>query len=139
MPSQRAIGGGELLAARAGIGPLLLHLYVYRGGLVSRQADSRARFIGEPAFCGSDLEAPRRQAGRLIAASPVGWDRARFAGVEVLDGDRDIGKGRAAWVRHHAGKARAAWVRRDDGKARARLGVRCRRHDEKQRYSYKSD
>src|ERR1700683_5142827 len=90
MPSQRAIGGGELLAARAGIGHLLLHLYVYRGGLVSRQADSRARFIGEPAFCGSDLEAPRRQAGRLIAASPVGWGRARFARVAGFYGDSEL-------------------------------------------------
>src|ERR1700690_513553 len=139
MPSQRAIGGGELLAARAGVGPLLLHLYVYRGGLVSRQADSRARFIGEPAFCGSNFETPPKQPGHLIAAFPVGWDRTRFACVEVLDGDRDLGKGRAAWVRHHAGKARAAWVRRDDGKARARLGAPWRRPDEKQRYSYKSD
>jgi ABC-type molybdate transport system ATPase subunit len=63
-PGQRAVGGGELVAARAGVGGPQLHLNVDRGVLANRQADSRARFIGEPLFCRSNLEAPRRVSGR---------------------------------------------------------------------------
>jgi hypothetical protein len=106
VPRQRAIGGGELVAARANVGGASLHLNVGRGVLAS-QADSRTRFIGEPLFCRSNLEAPRRQAGRLIAPSAIGCDRARRACADVLDCHRDIGKGRARLVRHRAGKARS--------------------------------
>jgi hypothetical protein len=60
VPGQGAIGGGELVAARAGVGDAPLHLNVDRGVLASLQADSRARFIGEPMFCCMNLEAPQR-------------------------------------------------------------------------------
>src|ERR1700685_2867506 len=63
VPGQRAIGGGELAAARAGVGSAPLHLNVDRVVLANRYADSQARFIGEPLFCRSNLEAPRTQAG----------------------------------------------------------------------------
>jgi hypothetical protein len=107
VPGQIAIGGGKLAAARAGIGGAALQLNVDRGLLANRQADSHTRFIGETLFCSSNLEAPRRQAGRLIAASAVGCYRARCTGVGVPDCHRDIAKGRAGLVRHHAGKARS--------------------------------
>ncbi len=107
VPGQRAIGGEELVAARAGVGGARLHLNVGRGVLANRQADSRAPFIGEPWFCRSNLEAPRRQAGRLIVPPAVGWDGARFTCVDVPDCHRDLGKACAGWVRHHAGKARS--------------------------------
>ncbi len=70
VPCQRAIGGGELVAARAGVGGAPLHLNVDGGVLANRQADSRARFIGESLFCRSNHEAPRRQAGRLKVPPP---------------------------------------------------------------------
>ena len=107
VPGQRAIGGGELVAARAGVGSAPLHLNVDRGLLANRQADSRVRFIGEPLFCRSNLEAPRRQAGRLKVPPAIGCDRARCTCVDVLDCHRDIAKGCAGLVRHHAGKARS--------------------------------
>ena len=109
MPCQVSVQSvvSELVAARAGVGGARLHLNVDRGVLANRQADSRARFIGEPLFCGSNLEAPRRQAGRLIVPPAVGCDRARFTCVDVPDCHRDFGKGCAGLVRHHAGKARS--------------------------------
>src|ERR1035438_4070757 len=77
VPGQRAIGGGELVAARAGVGGPQLQLNVDRGVLANRQTDSRARFIGEALFCRSNLEAPRRKAGRLKVPPAVGCDRFR--------------------------------------------------------------
>ena len=107
VPGQRAIGGGELVAARAGVGSALLHLHVDLGFLANRQGDSRTGFIAEPLFCRSNVEAPRRQAGRLKVPRAVGDDRARLTCGDVLDGHRDIGKHYAGLVRHHAGKARS--------------------------------
>src|SRR5580704_13140501 len=83
VPGQRAIGGGELAAARTDVRGLQLHPDVNRGALANGQADTRARFIFEPLFCRSNLEAPLRQARRLIAAPAVGYDRARFSCVKV--------------------------------------------------------
>ncbi len=131
MPGQRAIGGGELLAARARIGALRLHLNIDRGALANRQADFRARFIGEPFLSCSNLEATRAQAGLLKAPGAVRFDRARFSFVDVLDCHRDIGKGRAGLVHHHAGKARTGFVHRHGGKARSRLGPRRERSHRK--------
>ena len=105
VPSQRAIGGGEFVAARAGVRGLWLHPNVHRGVLARRQADSHARFIGESGFCRANIEAPRRQAGRPKVSRAVRRDHARFTCIEVLDGHRDIGKACAGLVRHHAGEA----------------------------------
>jgi len=59
VPGQRAIGGGELVAAHAGVGGgAPLHLNVGRGLLASREADFRARFIREALFCRSNVGAP---------------------------------------------------------------------------------
>src|ERR1700722_8187352 len=107
VPGQRAIGSSELAAARAGVGGSQLHLYVDRGVLANRQTDSRARFIGEPWFCRSNLEAPRTRAGCLIAPPAVGFDRARYTCVDVPDRHFDIAKGCTGLVRHHAGNARS--------------------------------
>ena len=107
VPGQRAIGGGELVAARAGVGGGPLHLNVDRDVLANRRADPRARFIGEALFCRANLEAPRRQAGRQKAPRAVGCDRADGTRADVLDCQCDIGKGCAGLVRHHAGKARS--------------------------------
>src|SRR5271156_4913789 len=85
MPGQSAIGGGELVAARADVGGFRLQLNVNRGALAWLQADSRARFIGEARFCRTNLEAPLRQAGCLIVSGAVGGDRARFSCRDVLD------------------------------------------------------
>ena len=102
---QSVVANSWPLAQASGVSQL--HLDVDRGVLANRQADSRARFIGEPLFCRSNLEAPRRQAGRLIVPPAVGCDRARCTCVDVPDCHRDIAKGCAGLVRHHAGKARS--------------------------------
>jgi hypothetical protein len=107
VPGQRAIGGGELVAARADVGGAPLHLDVDHRVLANRQADSGTCFIDEPLFCRANLEAPQRQAGRLIVPPAVGCDRARFTCIDVLDCHRDIAKGCAGFVCHHAGNARS--------------------------------
>src|ERR1700733_4681181 len=58
VPGQRAIRGGELAAARAGVGGAPLHLDVDCGVVASRQADSGERHVGEPLFRGANLEEP---------------------------------------------------------------------------------
>src|SRR5271168_2086541 len=82
VPGQRAIGGGELVAARADVGAAPLQLNVNRGVLANRQGDSRALFLGELVLCRSNLEAPWRQAGRLKVPPAVGCDGARCTGVD---------------------------------------------------------
>ena len=107
VPGQCAIGGEELVAARAGLGGAPLHPNVERGVLANRQTDSGARLSGEPLFCRTNLEAPLRQPGRLIVPTAVGCDRARCTCIEVFDCHRDIAKGCASLVCHHAGKTRS--------------------------------
>src|SRR6202034_1730314 len=98
VPSQCAIGGGELLAARAGVGGSRRHFNVDRRALASRQGDFCACFIGKPLFFRSNLEASRTQASLLVAPRAVRYYRARFSYVDVLDRHRDLGKGCAGLV-----------------------------------------
>ena len=72
------------MTARAGVGGLQLHLDVDRGILANRQADSHARFIGEPLFYGSNLEAPGRQTGRLKVPPPRSVAIVRVAPVSTF-------------------------------------------------------
>src|ERR1700677_5177529 len=82
VPGQSAITGEELVAAGAGVGSARPQLNVDRGFLSTRQVDSGASLIGEALFCHSNLEAPWRQAGRLIVPPAVGFDGARCACVD---------------------------------------------------------
>src|SRR5580704_953334 len=84
VPGQRAIGGGELVAARAGVGGLQLHPNVDRGLLASRQVDSHARLIGEALLRGADIIASDRKGNHLILPDRACNSSSRGSCVKVV-------------------------------------------------------